>query len=262
MNLKTGGRVSIIYFLLLGVWIFSVISIGYWKVKKGLLPLNSHGEERRVSLEEILAGMIEMEGDPSLQITPTQAKQILPIISPLEGYADVIHNFEVAVLDCLSPEQVRYIVENMGKPIKGDKRYKSLEGEERLLFFANMMGDEGDGGINRHYKNENWMYGKPTIMDVCEGLYRLKVDGKLTEDQASYLGSFLRNLAYQWGKMDRKKEEIRDKLEKILTKQQIDHIRKLSLNPSPDYIKLNLKSIMKFLEERSKQNLPQKGKNS
>lgn len=258
MNLKTGGRVSIIYFLLIGVWIFSVISIGYWKMNKGLLPLGFQGEEKRLSLEEILAGMIEMEGDPSLQITPAQARQILPIVSPLEGYVDVMRNFEVAVLDCLSPEQIRYIVENMGKPIKGDKRYESLEGEERLLFFANMMGDERDSGINRHYKNENWMYGKPTIMDICEGLYRLKVDGKLAEDQVSYLGSFLRNLAHQWGEMDRKKEEIRDKLKKILTKQQIDYIRKLSLNPSPDYIKLNLKSIMKFLEKRGKQNLSQK----
>lgn len=89
----------------------------------GQFPMGQPPPGGRLHIRDYLAGVIALESNPKLKLTPAQARRLLPLLREFKKSTDAIPSSQLAITQALTPEQRRYLGEQIphGSPPRSDR---------------------------------------------------------------------------------------------------------------------------------------------
>ncbi|MCE1246528.1 MAG: hypothetical protein LWY06_07790 [Firmicutes bacterium] len=239
-------------FIVLLVFSIAIILIGIRQIRDTLSFQTQ--KPPALNLDGMLQGILMLEDQPGLALSPEQARRIFPRLMPFQGYSDVFNRFETAVSAALDDSQKAFIAAKSGQPFNPAGKKQIPQGYERIQWIYSALSAYAAGAaaqpVNTHGSDTAWVKRLPGYEDVCEGLYRLYQSGKLEKSDAAYLLPFISDIADAYKVIETKGNSEVVFIDSVLNEKQREFIRNIDTPPAPDFSRKNLQIVIALLKEK------------
>lgn len=238
---------------------FIVVSFTITVVSAGIDNINNSitfkqpKHKGSIKLEDLMSGIIMLESSSELAVNSLQARELIPLFSPLMDHLAEVQRFRYAVSSHLNSSQKAEILRKLEK---NKRNHRGVKGLPELLSAYNRMRslvDESKDVSYGAYYDQEWLERIHSTEDLAEMAADLVYGSKEDKETAALLMPYLALLIESYAQLDQQTRYIPPEISNILNAEQNDYILNNAEPLPPDACSIFLPDLMLLLELKEKQ---------